>query len=127
MRDLPKLGELKRDQIIQGYLAISYDGAEVRIRRKGNTCLETVKSQGGFTHDEIEVEISQDQFRKLWPATEGRQPQKTRYALPWIGYRLEIGVYQGALAGLVITELEFESDEESKRFCPPVWFSPHYS
>jgi adenylate cyclase len=127
VRDLPKLGELKRDQIIQGYLAISCEGAEVRIRRKGNTCFETVKSQGGLTRDEIEVEISQDQFRTFWPATEGRQLKKARYALPWIGYRLEIGVYQGALAGLVIAEVEFESDEESKRFCPPVWFNPHYS
>ena len=86
MRDLPGLGELKREQIIQGYLAISSDGTEVRIRRKGDKCVEAVKSQGGLTPDEIEVEISQDQFRTLWPATEGRRLEKARYALEWNGY-----------------------------------------
>lgn len=120
--DLPRLGELKREQIIQGYLAISSDGTEVRIRRKGDKWFETVKSQGGLTRDEIEVEISQDQFRMLWPATEGRRLEKTRYALEWNGYPLELDVYQGALAELVVAELEFESAEESKQFSPPAWF-----
>lgn len=122
VRDLPRLGELKREQIIQGYLATSSDGTEVRIRRKGDKCVETVKSQGGLTRDEIEVEISQDQFRTLWPATEGQRLEKARYALEWNGYQPELDVYQGSLAELVVAELEFESAEESKRFSPPAWF-----
>ena len=122
VRDLPSLQELPREQIIQGYLAISSDGTEVRIRRKGEKFFQTVKSQGGLARDEVEVEISQDQFRALWPATEGRRLEKTRYALEWSGYQLEIDVYQGSLAELVVVELEFESAEESKRFSPPAWF-----
>jgi adenylate cyclase len=122
VRDLPELGGLKCEQIIQGYLAMSSDGTEVRIRRKGDTYFETVKSQGGLTRDETEVEISHDQFRLLWPATEGRRLEKTRYALPWNGYQLELDVYQSTLAGLIIAELEFESADESKRFYPPAWF-----
>lgn len=122
VHDLPELGEVKHDQIIQGYLAISSDGTEVRIRRKGDTCFETVKSQGGLTRDEIEVEISHHQFRLLWPATKGRRLEKTRYALQWNGYQLELDVYQKAFAGLIIAEREFESAEDSKRFCPPAWF-----
>jgi len=121
VRDLPMLRELKREQIIQGYLAIASDGTEVRIRRKGNKYFETVKSRGGLIRDEIEVEISEDQFCMLWPATEGRRLEKIRYALEWNGYQLEIDVYQGSVAGLVIAELEFASSEESKRFSPPAW------
>jgi adenylate cyclase len=121
VRELPDLGTLNREQIIQGYLAVTSDGTEVRIRRKGEACFETVKRQGGLRRDEIEVEISHDQFRILWPATEGRRLEKTRYALQWNGHQLELDVYQGALAGLVIAELEFESVEESKRFSPPAW------
>lgn len=122
VRDLPRLEELKGDRILQGYLSISSDGTEVRIRRKGDTYFETVKSHGGLTRDEIEVEISQCQFRTLWPATEGRRVEKTRYALPWNGYQLELDVYRGALADLVVVELEFTSAEESKQFSPPAWF-----
>ena len=122
VHDLPELGELKREQIIQGYLAMSPDGTEVRIRRKGDKYFETVKSQGGLTRNETEVEISDDQFRLLWPATEGRRLEKTRYALPWNNYQLELDVYQSTLAGLIIAELEFESADESKRFYPPAWF-----
>ena len=122
VHDLPELGELKREQIIQGYLAMSSDGTEVRIRRKGDKYFETVKSQGGLTRDETEVEISHDQFRLLWPATKGRRLEKIRYALHWKGHQLELDVYQNALAGLVIAELEFGSIDESKRFRPPAWF-----
>ena len=122
VHDPPELGGLKCEKIIQGYLAMSSDGTEVRIRRKGDTYFETVKSQGGLTRDETEVEISHDQFHLLWPATEGRRLEKTRYALPWNSYQLELDVYQSTLAGLIIAELEFESADESKRFDPPAWF-----
>ena len=122
VHDLPELEELHRDQIVQGYLAISSDGVEVRIRRKGDKCFETVKTQGGLTRDEIEVKISQDQFRILWPATKWRRLEKTRYVLQWNGYQLELDVYRGALVGLVIAELEFTSVQESKQFSPPPWF-----
>jgi hypothetical protein len=40
--------ELKHERIIQGYVAISSEGAEVRVRRKGDKCCETVKSEGGL-------------------------------------------------------------------------------
>ena len=122
VRDLPRLRELKHEPIHQGYLAISSDGTEVRIRRKGANYFETVKSQGALTRDEIEVKLSPAQFRTLWPATQGRRVKKTRYVLNWKGHQLELDVYQGALAKLVVVEVEFESVEESRRFRPPAWF-----
>ena len=122
VRYVPKLEGLKYEQIHQGYLAISSDGTEVRIRRKGDTCFETVKSRGDLTRDEIEVELSQEQFRMLWPGTEGRRLEKTRYALNWNDHHIELDVYQGSLTGLVVAELEFKSVEESTEFSPPDWF-----
>ena len=38
------------------------------------------------------------------------------------GYPLELDVYEGSLAGLVVAEVEFETTEESQRFSPPDWF-----
>ena len=122
VRELPKLTELKHVRIVQGYLAISSDGTEVRVRRIGDKCFETVKSQGGLTRDETEVEISQEQFLALWPSTEGRRLEKTRYTMKENGCQLELDVYQGSLTGLVVAEIEFESAEESQRFSPPSWF-----
>jgi CYTH domain-containing protein len=122
VQDLPGLGDLKYEQIIQGYLAISSDGAEIRIRRKGDKCFETVKSQGGLTRNELEIEISQDQFLTLWPATEGRRLEKCRYTLTEKGYQVDLDVYQGLLEGLEVAEIEFGSAEESRRFSPPTWF-----
>ena len=81
VRDVPNLAGLKHEPIAQGYLAISSDGAEVRIRRMADTCFETVKSQGGLTRDALEVELSHNQFLALWPATEGRRVEKTPYMM----------------------------------------------
>lgn len=123
VRVVPRLRDFKREQIVQGYLAISSDGTEVRIRRKGDNYFETVKSRGTLARDEIEVKISHDQFRRLWPATRGRRLRKTRYALKWNGHQIELDVYQGSLAKLVIAEVEFESIPESMQFSPPAWFA----
>ena len=123
VRTVPRLRDFKREQIVQGYLAISSDGTEVRIRRKGDNYFETVKSPGTLARDEIEVKISHHQFRRLWPATRGRRLKKMRYALKWNAHRIELDVYQGSLAKLVIAEAEFESIQESARFSPPAWFA----
>ena len=123
VRELPKLTELKHERIVQGYLAISFEeGVEVRIRRMGDKCFETVKSQGGLMRDETEIEISQEQFLALWPSTEGRRLEKTRYTMKENGCQLELDVYQGSLTGLIVAEIEFGSAEESQRFSPPSWF-----
>jgi len=64
VHDLPGLGDLKCEQIIQGYLSISSDGVEIRIRRKGDDCFETVKSQGVLTRNELEVESHKISFSR---------------------------------------------------------------
>ncbi|MEO7863796.1 MAG: CYTH domain-containing protein [Nitrospirales bacterium] len=119
---LPRLGTLKREHIVQGYLVISSDGGEVRIRRKGKTYYETVKSQGTLMRDEIEVKISSNQFHRLWPATRGRRLKKVRFTWNWNGHHIEIDVYQGSLATLIIAEVEFASIHASRQFSPPAWF-----
>ena len=76
VRDLPRLEELKGDRILQGYLAISSDGPEVRIRRKGDTYFETIKSQGGLSRDEIEVEISHASSARSGPPQKGDESKR---------------------------------------------------
>ena len=37
-------------------------------------------------------------------------------------YTIELDVFEGALAPLVLAEVEFETEEEANTFVPPEWF-----
>jgi adenylate cyclase len=109
------------DRVEQGYLAISDDGVEVRIRRIGERTVLTVKKGSGRRRLEEEIDIPEATFEALWPLTEGRRVEKERFRLGGDGHGIELDVYQGALDGLVVGEIEFDSDEASERFEPPAW------
>ncbi len=111
------------DEIEQGYLAITGDGLEVRIRRYGRRSYLTIKSGAGQVRVEEEIEIDERRFGSLWPLTDGRRIQKRRYLIPAEdGRRIELDLYEGPLAGLVTAELEFDSAAAAQAFVPPDWF-----
>jgi CYTH domain-containing protein len=109
--------------IEQGYLAVSADGAEIRLRRKGDRFFQTVKKGRGLVRTEVEIELTEEQFTLLWPMTDGERVSKQRYEVPVAGHVCELDVFGGALAGLVLAEVEFSSIEESRRFASPDWFA----
>lgn len=118
--------ELRRDEVAQGYLAIEADGNEVRLRSKGqgesHRYYLTVKSGSGLVRGEAETEIGKEQFQVLWPMTEGRRVEKTRFtlALP-DGLKLEVDLFSGKLEGLILAEIEFTSQEAAESFVAPNW------
>lgn len=121
--DLPEdLREADAKRIVQGYVALEEAGTEVRLRHKGARYFLTVKSGGGLTREEGEIEIDREQFDTLWPFTLRRRVEKIRHALPWGDELIELDVYEGALEGLATAEIEFPSEEASRRFEPPSWF-----
>lgn len=111
----------RSDAIDQGYLAITDDGIEVRIRRIGDRTVLTVKQGAGERRLEEELDIPAATFEALWPLTEGRRVEKRRFLLEHDGRRVEVDVYAGALDGLIAAEIEFETDEASAAFEPPDW------
>jgi adenylate cyclase len=112
----------KADDIDQGYLALTDDGVEVRVRRYGGRAFLTIKSGGDRARLEEEIEIDERRLRSLWPLTEGRRIQKTRYLIPTAdGLTIELDVYHNQLAGLVTAEVEFESADVAVAFSPPAW------
>jgi len=113
--------DLEVVSIKQGYLAIEADGAEVRIRQKNQEFYLTIKGPGGLIRKETEIKLTSDQFRKLWPLTEGRRLLKDRYLIPAGNYEIELDVYFESLEGLILAEVEFESEVESKKFQVPDW------
>lgn len=109
-------------RIEQGYLAVTDDGVEVRVRRSDGRGFLTIKSGGERVRLEEEIEIDERRFRSLWPLTEGTRIRKTRYLIPAEhGLTVELDVYHGNLAGLVTAEVEFDSPEEAAAFTPPAW------
>lgn len=105
----------------QGYLASGPDG-EVRLRDAGGALTLTVKSGVGLVREEREVELTAPQFETLWPLTEGRRIEKQRAVMLAGDLRYELDVFEGALAGLALAEVEFPSAEAARAFRPPVWF-----
>jgi adenylate cyclase len=122
--DPPDLGDDEGDPIEQGYLALVDDdgGAEVRLRRKSDRHLLTVKAGRGRSRAEEEIELDSDAFERLWPLTEGRRVTKTRYRLPYGDRQVELDLYSGDLAGLAVAEVEFPDDAAADAFEPPSWF-----
>ena len=123
VRELPDdLRPRQAERIDQGYLTIGEDGVEVRIRRRGERHVLTIKAGAGRTRVEEEMVIDERAFGALWPLTEGRRVQKLRHLLPARGgLTIELDVYAGTLQGLVVAEVEFASEAEAEAFAPPAW------
>ncbi|MCH6255023.1 CYTH domain-containing protein [Puniceicoccaceae bacterium K14] len=117
---LPNISAAKKSNLAQGYIASG--DSEVRIRKRDRTHTLTCKQGEGLVRQEIEIEISKDQFEALWPLTKGKRIEKTRYNLSHSNHTIEIDVYEGSLKPLVVAEVEFESTTESEVFECPSYF-----
>jgi CYTH domain-containing protein len=106
----------------QGYITSDPAGQQVRVRSKGVDFFLTVKSKGQLERDEVEIKLSAEQFDALWPLTEGRRIEKKRYEVPYHEHTIEVDLFEGALSGLVVAEVEFASVEESQKLLLPEWF-----
>ena len=93
--------------IDQGYLASEPAGRQVRLRKKGSIGSLTFKVGRGSHREEREIRLSPKQFDSLWPGTAGRRLRKVRCEIPWKNLLIEIDIYQGRHAGLVVAEVEF--------------------
>ena len=109
-------------RIAQGYLANERGGRHVRLRKKGKTMSLTFKVGRATAREEREVQLSEKQFKTLWPATAGRRLHKMRYEVPWKKLTIEIDIYYGRNHRLVVAEVEFPNQTSRRKFKPPSWF-----
>ncbi len=106
--------------IIQGYLPKeldstrfrSIDGVEFFIAEKG---------EGTKRRRQWEQRIPGYIFEKKWRLTEGARVRKTRYAIPYGDFTLELDQYHDQCEGLVVLECEFDSPEHEANFRLPDW------
>lgn len=94
----------------------------LRIRRSGKECWLTCKGAGLMIREELELPIGEEAYRHLLAKADGYIIQKTRWMIPYEGRLVELDVFEGALAPLVVAEVEFETEEQALAFAPPAWF-----
>ncbi len=116
----PGLAFDSEDEIDQGYLVTGE--TEVRLRRRGDRFLLTVKRGHGLARDEVEVPLDRESFEALWPLTEGHRVEKTRRTTAARRTaRSRSTPIPAALEGLVTAEIEFADSASAEAFEPPDW------
>ena len=108
--------------ISQGYL-VRDDRVEVRVRDEDGERSLTIKGGRGEERVEVELELSTEDFDELWPLTEHQRIEKRRSRVDLRDDLVaEVDQYRGQLEGLLVVEVEFESEAEADRFESPEWF-----
>ncbi|WP_159950119.1 CYTH domain-containing protein [Rhizobium sp. 18065] len=104
----------------QAYLAVDTDRS-VRVRTSDNLSAKlTIKfGSGTITRDEFEYAIPHDDALEMIEFAQGNVIEKTRYTVDYHGFTWEIDVFEGAYRGLVIAEVEMQSETDQPR--QPEW------
>jgi len=121
LNDSFKKDSFKKEKIIQGFLS-SVPERTVRVRLIGLTGFITVKGIGnasGTTRFEWEKEISDMEAQALLKLCEHGVIEKTRYYFKESQHLFEIDLFESDNEGLVIAEIELQSEDES--FNKPTW------
>lgn len=107
-------------QFRQAYLAMTAR-AVIRVRIDGDDAAWlTIKSaNAGMARAEFEYPVPVADALKLIDMRSGTLIEKQRFIVPAGGARWEVDVFRGALAPLVIAEIEL--DDERQAFEHPAW------
>lgn len=112
-------------RIMQGYIAS--EPMTVRVRVIEAEAFLTLKSKStGIERDEYEFPIAPRVARELIERhCGGRIVTKTRYRIPNGIHTIELDVFDGHLAGLVLAEIELDHAEQA--FTKPDWLGDDVS
>ena len=122
-KKLPEgLEKCKSKEVLDIYHPHDSHHPVLRLRKNGDKYEMTKKevvSAGVFK--EQTISLTQEEFSAL-AKIEGKRVHKIRYFYPHESRTLEIGVFQGALKGLMLIDVEFTSEEDMKNFTAPEFF-----
>lgn len=103
----------------QGYL-VGAERASVRVRIEGKQARLNIKSATlGVRRLEYEYPLPLDEAEEMLSLL-CEQPliEKVRYRVPYAGHTWEVDVFEGDNAGLVVAEVELESEEAALALPP---------
>lgn len=103
-------------QLEQGYLSTS---PVVRVRKDDDKYELTYKSKGLMVREEHNLPLTKESYEHLRTKIDGRLITKKRYCIPYGIYTIELDIFEGDLAPLVLAEVEFPTEQEANAFTPP--------
>lgn len=110
----------KTRELEQGYLCTS---PVVRIRKDNDQYELTYKSSGLMVRQEYNLPLTKEAYEHLREKVDGRLIFKTRYEIPLDDrHKIELDIFHGNLAPLILAEVEFADEDEANQFTPPGWF-----
>ena len=112
----------------------------VRIRKEDNDYYLTYKGSGMMAREEYNLPLNEESYYHLREKADGIVITKKRYILPLTDFQpdnqdnlfIELDIFEGKLAPLIIAEIEFPTEEMANSFIPPeifaedVTFDPKY-
>ncbi len=117
--DLSFLQLIEGEKIKQAYIQ-NENSRTVRVRTKGEKAFLTVKiGNESLNRDEFEYQIPVQDAISMMEIMNLKVLSKIRYEIKFENNLWEVDVFEGKLDGLIIAEIELESEDES--FNKPVW------
>lgn len=114
------LNNCKIRKIEQGYLCTS---PVVRVRKDNDDFYLTYKGSGMMVREEYNLPLTADAYKHLINKADGTIITKTRYEIPDTkGNTIELDIFEGKYEGLILAEVEFDSEEEALSYIAPEWF-----
>ena len=118
------LHEFPSKEILDIYLPTKSDHAKLRVRRSGDKYEITKKEPVSGTDSSHQLEntipLTKEEFDELEQLV-GKRVRKIRYNYTENNIEYEIDVFQDGLLGLVVVDVEFNSNEEKAKFIAPSW------
>lgn len=109
----------------QGYI-LSDVSRTVRIRVTNKAAFITLKGgTTGISRSEFEYEIPVADGNEILGGFATSAIEKVRYNIPYKGYTWEVDVFEGDNAGLIVAEIELESEQAA--FEKPDWVTKEVS
>lgn len=105
--------------IEQGYLSTE---PVVRVRRDNDLYELTYKSKGLMIREEYNMPLDALSYAHLLKKADGHIITKRRYMIPYNEHTIELDVFEGVHAPLILAEVEFKNEESCNSFTPPDWF-----
>lgn len=116
--------EVDSKEILDIYLPASSDHATLRVRKMGDeyeiTKKEPVSGTDSSHQNENTIPLTKDEFGDL-ATLEGKRVRKIRYYYKEDAVTYEIDIFQDALKGLILVDIEFSSNADKSKFIPPNW------
>lgn len=122
--DIPyNLSNAEVFEIEQTYISFS---PEIRVRRINDGqeytfAVKTNLTSDGMVRDELEENITEEEYNNLLKKKEGNTIHKTRYQFLDGEYLVAIDIFSGELKGLAYMEIEFINKDEANNFKTPSW------